>query len=86
MTGYTVIIVLLLMFADYVLGDVKFGGNAQAITKDRWVHHTSFLWGFNPERMALLKHPAKKPAYRQVFYTITTTLIPVCPGSLGFRV
>ena len=25
---------------DYVFGDFKFGGNAQAISKGRWVHHT----------------------------------------------
>ncbi|CAM9547234.1 unnamed protein product, partial [Heterosigma akashiwo] len=31
---------------DYVLGDKKFGGNAQSIIKDRWLHHTSFLWDF----------------------------------------
>ena len=29
---------------DYVLGDVKFGGNAQAVTRGDFVHHTSFLW------------------------------------------
>lgn len=51
--------------ADYVFDDVKFGGNAQAITKGRFVHHTSFLWDFSPDRMALLKHPAKAPEYRR---------------------
>lgn len=49
---------------DYVFGDLKFGGNAQAISKDRWVHHTSFLWGVNPEAMRYLSMPSKRPAYR----------------------
>lgn len=50
---------------DYVLSDRKIGGNAQYIKKDRWLHHTSFLWDFKPEYMALLKHPPKTPLYRQ---------------------
>ncbi|PRW61385.1 lipoate- ligase A isoform X1 [Chlorella sorokiniana] len=50
---------------DYCFGDVKFGGNAQAITKDRWLHHTSLLWDFQQPRMALLKHPDRQPEYRQ---------------------
>jgi len=50
---------------DYVLGDVKFGGNAQAITRGDWVHHTSFLWDWRPEHMALLSHPRKQPDYRK---------------------
>jgi lipoate-protein ligase A len=50
---------------DYILNDKKIGGNAQYIKKDRWLHHTSFLWDYNPSLMALLKHPKKTPAYRQ---------------------
>ncbi|KAI7842817.1 hypothetical protein COHA_003563 [Chlorella ohadii] len=50
---------------DYCFGDVKFGGNAQAITKDRWLHHTSLLWDFQEPRMALLKQPDRQPDYRQ---------------------
>jgi len=49
---------------DYVLGDKKIGGNAQTITKDRWVHHTSFLWNFDPEMMKYLQLPKKMPEYR----------------------
>ena len=57
---------------DYVLrdssggaqGDRKFGGNAQTISRDRWVHHTSLLWDFSPARMGLLRLPDKRPAYR----------------------
>ncbi|KAL4419332.1 hypothetical protein ABPG77_006020 [Micractinium sp. CCAP 211/92] len=50
---------------DYCFGERKFGGNAQAITKDRWVHHTSLLWDFRDDLMALLKQPARQPEYRQ---------------------
>jgi lipoate-protein ligase A len=45
--------------------DKKIGGNAQTITKDRWVHHTSFLWDFDPSKMEYLQLPAKRPAYRR---------------------
>jgi len=49
---------------DYVLGDRKVGGNAQTITKNRWVHHTSFLWSFDPAKMQYLQLPKKRPDYR----------------------
>eukprot|EP00903_Cladosiphon_okamuranus_P015962 g14744.t1 len=49
---------------DYVFGDLKFGGNAQAITKGRWLHHTSFLWDFDPANMLYLQMPEKRPQYR----------------------
>ena len=52
--------------ADYTYGEQKFGGNAQAITKQRWLHHTSFLWDFDDSNMALLKHPSRVPKYRLV--------------------
>lgn len=50
---------------DYVIGNRKCGGNAQYIRKDRWLHHTSFLWTYHPHRMSLLLHPKKTPTYRQ---------------------
>jgi lipoate-protein ligase A len=50
---------------DYVIGEKKFGGNAQYFTKDRWLHHTSLLWDFCPEAMKILKMPPKVPEYRQ---------------------
>ncbi|KAG8362679.1 hypothetical protein BUALT_BualtUnG0051600 [Buddleja alternifolia] len=50
---------------DYVLGNHKFGGNAQSITKNRWVHHTSFLWDYEVSNMGYLKLPKRAPAYRQ---------------------
>ncbi|KAI4346615.1 hypothetical protein L6164_007496 [Bauhinia variegata] len=49
---------------DYVFGNCKFGGNAQSITKNRWVHHTSFLWDYEVKNMSYLKLPAKAPEYR----------------------
>ncbi|CAM9864619.1 unnamed protein product [Phaeothamnion confervicola] len=49
---------------DYVFGDLKFGGNAQAITRDRWLHHTSFLWSFDPRNMSYLRIPDRMPEYR----------------------
>lgn len=49
---------------DYALGDRKVGGNAQSVSRDRFVHHTSWLWDYAPERMALLALPAARPAYR----------------------
>ncbi|KAL5544499.1 hypothetical protein UlMin_008283 [Ulmus minor] len=49
---------------DYVFGNCKFGGNAQSITKTRWVHHTSFLWDYDVRNMAYLKHPKRVPEYR----------------------
>ncbi|MCH9617687.1 MAG: hypothetical protein SP4CHLAM5_11280 [Chlamydiia bacterium] len=49
---------------DYTIGDKKIGGNAQYIKKDRFVHHTSFLWDYDKEHMDLLLHPPKEPSYR----------------------
>ena len=50
---------------DYCIGQLKFGGNAQAISGKRWLHHTSLLWRFEPERMGLLKMPPRQPEYRR---------------------
>lgn len=50
---------------DYVLGNRKFGGNAQYMRKDRWLHHTSLLWKYDPQNMRYLQMPPKTPAYRK---------------------
>lgn len=50
---------------DYCLHDKKIGGNAQYLRKERWLHHTTFLFDYHPERMDLLLHPKKAPAYRE---------------------
>lgn len=49
---------------DYVFGNRKFGGNAQSITKNRWIHHTSFLWDYEAKNMSYLKLPTRIPTYR----------------------
>lgn len=49
---------------DYVINQRKCGGNAQYLCKDRWLHHTSFLWDYDPANMRLLKMPPKTPVYR----------------------
>lgn len=50
---------------DYVIGSKKCGGNAQYIQKNRFVHHTTFLWDFKPALMDLLAYPKKTPSYRK---------------------
>ena len=50
---------------DYVLGERKIGGNAQSITKDGWLHHTSFLWDYDEMHMSYLALPEKRPKYRK---------------------
>lgn len=49
---------------DYCIQDRKCGGNAQYIRKDRWLHHTSFLWDYSSANMAHLLLPEKRPKYR----------------------
>jgi lipoate-protein ligase A len=45
---------------------MKVGGNAQSISKTRFVHHTSFLWDFDIDTMKkYLTVPEKQPAYRE---------------------
>lgn len=50
---------------DFVIGEKKIGGNAQYIKKQRWLHHTSFLWDYSDNRMDYLLHPKKTPSYRE---------------------
>lgn len=49
---------------DYVIGEKKCGGNAQYIQRDRFVHHTTFLWDYSPDTMNYLLQPKKMPNYR----------------------
>lgn len=51
---------------DYCFSSRKFGGNAQTITRDRWLHHTSFLWQLDSlaHIETYLQNPAKQPEYR----------------------
>lgn len=50
---------------DYVLGNRKFGGNAQYFRKGRWLHHSSLLWDFSQTSMNYLLLPPKTPQYRE---------------------
>lgn len=50
---------------DYCIGEKKCGGNAQYIRKDRWLHHTSFLWDYAGKNMNYLLLPSKQPKYRE---------------------
>ncbi len=50
---------------DYCIGEKKCGGNAQYIQKERWLHHTSFLWDYAEENMNYLRLPEKRPKYRK---------------------
>jgi lipoate-protein ligase A len=56
---------------DYVLHQngtnemYKMGGNAQAITKNGFLHHTSFVWDYDRTNMEqYLSLPRKRPSYR----------------------
>jgi lipoate---protein ligase len=50
---------------DYVVGERKCGGNAQYFCRDRWIHHTSFLWDYDAAKMQCLCLPERQPEYRQ---------------------
>lgn len=50
---------------DYTIGNKKFGGNAQYLCKQRWLHHSSLLWDFDSKNMDYLLIPKKVPAYRE---------------------
>jgi len=49
---------------DYVISEKKCGGNAQYFRKGRWLHHSSFLWDFEPKMMRYLTLPPRRPKYR----------------------
>lgn len=50
---------------DFALGGRKFGGNAQYISRGRWVHHTSLLWDYDDHTMGMLRQPPKQPEWRR---------------------
>lgn len=65
---------------DYVIGQKKIGGNAQYLTKSRFVHHSTFLWDYQSKFMNLLLHPQKTPSYRsgRCHETFVTKLCNYC--------
>ncbi|MBM3201367.1 MAG: lipoate--protein ligase family protein [Chlamydiae bacterium] len=71
---------------DYVIGHQKVGGNAQYIQKNRWMHHTSFLYAFDEEKMQYLTLPKKRPLYRESrsHSDFLTTLAPFFPDRAQF--
>lgn len=50
---------------DFVLGHHKCGGNAQYLRKGRWLHHSTFLYDYNPDNMQYLLNPKRAPEYRK---------------------
>lgn len=50
---------------DYAIHRRKCGGNALYIRKNRFLHHTSFLWDYCDRNMDYLLQPPKQPAYRK---------------------
>ncbi len=50
---------------DYAIKNRKIGGNAQYFTKERLLHHTTFLWDYQQARMDLLKMPPRVPEWRK---------------------
>lgn len=49
---------------DYAIAGRKFGGNAQYLTRGRWLHHSSLLWDYDPQLMDYLSIPERQPRYR----------------------
>jgi len=50
---------------DYTFEKMKIGGNAQCLTKERALIHTSFVFDFDPFLMEELTIPKKQPDYRE---------------------
>ncbi len=50
---------------DFAINNLKCAGNAQYLRKERFVHHTTFLWDFSEENMSYLLQPKKMPTYRE---------------------
>ncbi len=55
---------LTLVENDYTLSNKKIGGNAQYLKKEKWLHHTTFLYDYDPKKMNLLLNPKRQPDYR----------------------
>ncbi|AHK63771.1 Octanoyltransferase LipM [Chlamydia avium] len=72
---------------DYTLGNKKVAGNAQYIQRFRWVHHSSFLWDMDIEKIArYLPIPQKQPSYRKQrkHQDFLTTIRPYFPTKKHF--
>lgn len=52
--------------SDLVLAGRKISGNAQRWQKNAFIHHGTFLFGFDLDLIGtLLRHPSREPEYRQ---------------------
>ncbi|BAE81656.1 lipoate protein ligase A [Chlamydia felis Fe/C-56] len=72
---------------DYTLEEKKIAGNAQYIQKSRWVHHTTFLWDMDIEKLSrYLPIPQKQPSYRKqrLHRDFLTTIRPWFPTRESF--
>ncbi|AZU10285.1 lipoate--protein ligase family protein [Chlamydia psittaci] len=72
---------------DYTLGEKKIAGNAQYVQKSRWVHHTTFLWDMDINKLSrYLPIPQKQPAYRKqrLHQDFLTTIRPWFPTKESF--
>ncbi|SGA00969.1 lipoate-protein ligase A [Chlamydia abortus] len=72
---------------DYTLGEKKIAGNAQYIQKSRWVHHTTFLWDMDINKLSrYLPIPQKQPSYRKqrLHQDFLTTIRPWFPTKESF--
>ncbi|QVE48676.1 lipoate--protein ligase family protein [Chlamydia crocodili] len=72
---------------DYTLGEKKIAGNAQYIQKSRWVHHSTFLWDIDIDKLKrYLPIPQKQPSYRKqrLHQDFLTTIRPWFPTKESF--
>lgn len=72
---------------DYTLGDKKIAGNAQYIQRFRWVHHSTFLWDMDINKLSrYLPMPQKQPSYRKQrkHQDFLTTIRPWFPNKEDF--
>lgn len=50
---------------DLCIKKRKFAGQAQSFARDRFVHHSTFLLAYCPDKMSSLNIPLKQPQYRK---------------------
>ncbi|MBN1866157.1 lipoate--protein ligase family protein [Candidatus Sumerlaeota bacterium] len=71
--------------SDLAVAGRKISGNAQARKRRFFLHHGTFLCGFDVERIGLyLKHPPKEPDYREGRrHEDFVTNLPLTPEEMG---
>ncbi|KAF1774924.1 Biotinyl protein ligase (BPL) and lipoyl protein ligase (LPL), catalytic domain [Phytophthora cactorum] len=68
---------------DYVFNDRKFGGNAQSLSKGRWLHHTSFLWDFDPRTWST--SPTRRRSHLEFLCPLKDVLKKECANRERFE-